>query len=198
VKNTNRCCFHLWQQLVLEDSKWPQQRMDLPRRLLMTLGFQTLDLLMDSSLLRSSRTKTWYQVHTKLHLDLKILLASQNLTKASHLTLFNQNLLVKNRNRLLLSIRPAAATSRFKMTSTFADVLGQLPHTTGTPLDTWQLGVSTLDLNVCWCPLAASTHFGNTSRYKAVGSLDSGGLVKQQTDCTWMRAWDRQTMHSLL
>jgi hypothetical protein len=146
VKNTNRCCFHLWQQLVLEDSKWPQQRMDLPRRLPMTLGFQTLDLLMDSSLLRSSRTQTWYQVHTKLHLDLKILLASQNLTKASHLTLFNQNILVKNRNRLLPSIRPAAATSRFKMTSTFADVLGQLPHTTGTPLDTRQLGVSTLEV----------------------------------------------------
>jgi hypothetical protein len=58
--------------------------MDLSRRLLMALGFQTLDLLMEFVTPPQLTYTTLYQLNTKLLLDLKILLASEKLTKTSN------------------------------------------------------------------------------------------------------------------
>jgi len=75
---------------------------------------------------------TWYQVHTKLFYDLKILLASQKLDENFK---FHVELKYEEQKRILLSFIAVAGTSRFKMTWTThwpseasADGLG-LPNT---------------------------------------------------------------------
>jgi len=124
-----------------------------------------------SSLLRSSRTQTWYQVHTKLHLGLKIRLASQNLTKAYVWRHFTRTYVWRTETDFCLRLGQQQLPQGSKWPQRLLMSLGSFDALREQPLDTRQLGVSTLDLNVCWCPLAASTHFGNTSRYTAVGSL---------------------------
>jgi len=125
---------------------------------------------------------TWYQVHTKLFYDLKILLATQKLDENFK---FHVELKYEEQKRILLSFVAVAGTSRFKMNSTThwpseasADGLG-LPNTSSAD------ELPNKDLE-------------NMRTYTAAKRLECGVWTSSeaQSDCSWMKAWDSQSKHS--